>query len=338
MERCNPWEKDSCPLAQVCGQQQVAALFGRAAINNDLYCDEDKQGSTCGPITSYYEAAFVANSLRQLDADSPWTANARVVELPDGEAPEEVRQALVGISFPVRQNLQPEADSGITAVHPLDFILTLDNKGKLNEAQWYREYAGRMADAGQGLQAWHFNAADMKLDNFRSPRSLLSEFGCIPWMKSFLGVAHTGYVLEPALFHPKGDIDSDKFYERLREVADAEYDGDISVAIAYRMIGPTFEHLNLNAINDRFDYSVTQDSETGEVVRIVDHGRLVYDLDAGVDFRDHPEDAEPLSSKFITELPFLPIVHGRMRSPTYYDQIIRISPNDDQQDPYIVSY
>lgn len=307
MERCDPLKEGGCPLAEVCAEGSVGAMLGRASIRYGSYCDERNEGRICGPATAYYEAALCANTIRELDAESPWTHTARIMKAPDGEAPEEIRDSLVGLKLPVRANLQPTEEADIVAVHPLDFLLTLDEAGLLKEAQWYRKYTGSLQEKGQHLEVWHFNADELEVTD-GGRESTLGQYGLSVWHKPLLGSIWTGFVLNPSLFTAKGDRNGDELFERLQEVADEEYEGDVSVAIARRIVFATLEHNSFAAASERGPGRSTTFDHEGNVIRVVDPGAaVVYDEALGIDHRDNPQEAVALPARFPAEEPFVQI-------------------------------
>lgn len=303
MRRCQPEIANSCPLAQVCERGSLGAKLARTAIANGLYCYEESQGETCGPLMAYYEAAICADALRKLDEEHPLTHTAQIINTPAGEAPTEIRESLVGNRFRMRVSLQPEA-AGHIAIHPLDFILALDEAGKLLQAQWYREYTARLEREGQLLAAWYFSVNEVKVAENITEQSSLARYSMIPYRKGVLGAMWSGFLLPPALFG--NGPDTDFLYSRLREEADRDYNGIISSAILWKIIAATFENNNLLALLKRGPGRLTTHDDAGELVEVYDpDGLVVYDRAQGIDHRKDPENATPLFPRVKAEHPFV---------------------------------
>ncbi len=303
MQRCNPEIANNCPLAQVCDKAGLGAKLARTAITNGLFCAEESQGETCGPLVAYYEAGMCADALRKLDEEHPPTHTVQIIEVPAGEAPDKIRQSLVDIRFRIRATLQPITPEHV-AIHPLDFILALDEAGKLLEAQWYREYTARLESTGQVLGAWYFSTEELRVSENVKARPSLAPYALIPYRKAVLGAMWSGFMLPPALF--ASGPETDFLYRRLKEEADRDYDGIISAAILWKIIAATFENNNLLALLKRGGGRLTTHDEAGEIVEIYDPGGIVvYDRAQGIDHRENPENAIALPPRVRAEYPFV---------------------------------
>lgn len=243
-------------------------------------CHDFDRGRYCGSTLAYYEAAVLTQRLAELDPVDPITHFARIVKPPIGEAPQAVREAIVGMQLHVREGLQKGEQGGPVVIHLVDFILGLHDHGRIAEAAWYKQYASQKAQKGMRLDAWYFQPEEVDVWENAVPRKTAAEYGKNAWNYSMLGSVWMGFVLPQELFDPESE-EGRVLFEKLRETY-----GDHVENLAMHLIADKFANNHLIAmIRKGPGRTTTYDTETRDVTEIWDNGALVYDRDQGVDNR-----------------------------------------------------
>ncbi len=288
MGQCGLWEdgeQSPCPLEQECAKGDVFALMARLALTDGkgrerAGCHDFDRGRYCGTTLAYYEAAVLTTQLAELDETAPITHFGRITKTPAGEAPEVVREAIVGLNLHIRAGLQPPEINGVVAIHPLDFILALHDQGKITEAAWYKAYNAEQITEAKQVEAWHFQADEMDIWENKIPRGTANQYARNAWTYSMLGSVWIGYILPEELFYPQSE-QGQAFFAKLREA----YEGEDNT-LAPQLVTDIFRQNNLMGIVRRGPGRTTSyDAETNEVTEVWDAGVLVYDRDQGIDNR-----------------------------------------------------
>jgi hypothetical protein len=302
ISKCNPWDMDPanlelCPLARACSRGELGPLIGRASITRNT-CAVGNEGRYCGPATAYYEGALTALYQDALDQLAPVSHTITITSTPEGDAPEKVRNSVVGTSVYARQSLLPEGhEEEFVAVHATDFILALHADAKFDAASWYANNHKLVQDPSKEMPIWVFSKSDVDVYEARvSGINSVAKYGDFAWSMSGLYAIWSGFLMHPEAFSPsstKGQL----YYEAMREIADEEFNGDIGAAIT--------SHLSETIAYGSFDYITSNGIGRTSTVdgtglkEIRDDGRLIYDRESGVDFRENPDDAPPREEHMI---------------------------------------
>jgi len=295
--KCNNFFADSledgCQFKEACSNGEFAAILARIAIHRGGCWNE--AGDACGGAAAYYEAALSSLSLDVLDRESPITESARIINTPEGEAPIEIRESLVGLSFPVRDVLQPEAIRGShTSINTIDFKLALLKDGKFDAARWFDLAQEQAVEDGRHILSWYFNNDEVQASEVKRRVSSAGRYGGHAFTKTGLGTMWSGNILPLELFTPSSS-DGEKFYEALQQMADKEMDGNLQATLARYITSRVVDGMLISIIQ-RGDGRTTSHREEADgshtITGIIDPGgRVTYDLEKDIDFRDNPEEA-----------------------------------------------
>lgn len=294
VNRCNPWDMDPtnleiCRLAKACDKSELGPMIGRAAIANNT-CTEGNEGRYCGGATAYYEAAMSALYQDALDQVAPVTHTVTITSVPEGDAPADVRSLIVGTTVYARQSLFPEGDKEeFVALHAADFTLALHADGKFDAASWYLNNHMPVQDLSHKMPVWIFSVANLAVHETRAEEiNSIAKYGNFAWSAPGLYAIWSGYLMHPEAFSPSS-VKGQQYYKAMQEIADEEFDGDLGLAVTSHLY-ETLAYGSLNYIMEHGSGRTTISDEVGiKVIR--DDGRLVYDRDSGIDFRENPEDA-----------------------------------------------
>jgi hypothetical protein len=141
-------------------------------------CTQDRYGQNCAAICGQ---EIVARSVDvesgQSEIDSALgmiTAQFRLTSVPAGLAPEEIRQSITNTTFPLREK-RPNFEGKVFVNHA-DLYLTLLNSEKLQEANWYNDYAKDEEIVKKGFNWWCFEMGEGNISELRHPKSSLDNY------------------------------------------------------------------------------------------------------------------------------------------------------------------
>jgi hypothetical protein len=141
-------------------------------------CTPDKYGKNCGGIVAQQLLMRVFDfDSATFDLDTNYgliDAYARVKTLPEGEAPDEIKSQVVGMSLPLRAN-RPRVRGKVPVVHA-DLALTLLNHGRVEAANWYNNQLRVAYEAGKLLTWWHFRKSEVDVNKRFEPCDSLMEY------------------------------------------------------------------------------------------------------------------------------------------------------------------
>ncbi|MDB5176232.1 MAG: hypothetical protein JWM81_1090 [Candidatus Saccharibacteria bacterium] len=141
-------------------------------------CAQDSYGAHCGAILcqKFVLATFDPESWENsLDTVLGMiTAQARFTSLPEGEAPEEIREVVQHTILPLRE--RRPLDEAHVFVNPYDLVLSLMNQGKVHEANWYLSYNADRGANGEQVEWWAFQSSETSVSQLATPRSSLSQY------------------------------------------------------------------------------------------------------------------------------------------------------------------
>lgn len=300
--KCDPWNMDpgnleTCPLARACSRGELGPMMGRAAITNNT-CAVTNEGRYCGGTTAYFEAVLDALYLDALDQVAPVTHTLRIISAPDGDAPDEVRKAVVGTSVYARQSLLPDGQNeNFFAVHATDFLLALHADGKFDAASWYSTHHTLLRDTSKETPVWVFDRKDLEVYKVAKVTiNSAEQYGNFAWSMVGLYAIWPGYLMHPEAFRPRSPKGK-QYYEAMQQIADEEFDGDIQVAIRAHL-RDTFASGSFSSMIERGKGRTLSADDEG-LKTIIEDGKILFDRDNKVDFRNNPDDAPQPKERMI---------------------------------------
>ncbi len=141
-------------------------------------CEQDAYGRNCAAICGQEIVARtvdLATGQSEIDTALGLTnAQFRLTGTPAGLAPEEIRDSVSHTVFPLREK-RPIYEGKVFVNHA-DLYLTLLNAEKLEEANWYNNYALDEERVKKGFNWWCFESDEGEVSELRRSSSSMDHY------------------------------------------------------------------------------------------------------------------------------------------------------------------